>query len=233
MTGWARLRGRRLRLWLRGCCGCGFPLLARWLARWTVPASGCPWPQILSTASRLARDSEGVEVPAASNRWAESCGRGVGGAVARRLRILRGWGGEMGGPELGAWPQARKSAEHFGFHGPTTREPGGRWGRGLGWAARIGRAVPEPRPSGAGGKGSRSRSLTPPPSAAQLLLVGCQVTSCGGPPRALSPAAAAGTHRPLPFPGRRPPRLLLLGAAAFSWKTFAKVFMSLRTFFSF
>lgn len=34
--------------------------LAGLLVRWTVPASGCPWPQILSTASRLTRDSEGV-----------------------------------------------------------------------------------------------------------------------------------------------------------------------------
>lgn len=46
--------------------------------------------QILSTASRLARDSEGAAVAAASNRWAEPGGRGVGGAVAQSNRILRG-----------------------------------------------------------------------------------------------------------------------------------------------
>lgn len=48
--------------------------------------------QILSTASRLARDFEGAAVSGASNRWAEPGGRGVGGAVAQRNRILRGAG---------------------------------------------------------------------------------------------------------------------------------------------
>lgn len=107
----------------------------------------------------------------------------------------------------------------------------GAW-RTLGARPRLGSAdwwaVPRSHAPQGRGNGPGSRSLTPPPSAAQLLLVECQVTSCGGPPRALSPAAAAGTPRPLPFPGRRPLRLLQLGAAAFSWKTFAKVFMSFK-----
>lgn len=154
--------------------------------------------------------------------------------MARRLRILRGLGGKWA---VQSWGRGLRRGSRRSTLASKDR-PLGAW-RALGARPRLGSAdwpggPPGATPlRGAGGKGPGSRSLTPPPSAAQLLLVGCQVTSCGGPPRALSPAAAARTHRPLPFPGRRPPRLLLLGAAAFSWKTFAKVFMSLRTFFSF
>lgn len=243
MAGWAGLRGRRLRqlvvapglLWLPPPAALSRSLSS--LARWTVPTSSCP-PAATDPQHRLtprARLGGGCGPsyfkPLGGTRWA-GCGRGSGPAPRTRR-------GEWAGQAVGARPRARKEGES-GLASSTDHCGARRTaGRGLGWTARIGGAGPLATPPGGGGQGPWSRSLTPPPSAArprppQLLLVGCQVTSCGVLPRALSPAAAAGLIViPLPFPGRRPPRLLQLGAAAFSWKTFAKVFMSLRsTFFS-
>lgn len=164
MAGWAGHRGPWLWLWLRGCCGCGFPPLAHSLA--------CSFAgQSRRLAARGLRSSAPPHASRATlrglrSRPLQTAGRSpMGGAWAEQWPGSCRGGGEMGGPQLGAWPQARKTAERSSFHGPTTREPGGRWGRGLGWAARIGREVPpKPRPSG----GGRGRSLEPEPDTASL-----------------------------------------------------------------
>lgn len=162
MASWAGLRGRRLRLWLRGCSGCGFLPLARWLAgslaHWTVRASSCPWlrssaPPHASRATLRGLRSLPLQTAGRSPvgvAWAEQWPRAIGSC-----------GGNGPGPSRRAWPRGRTAGERSSLGRPTK-------------GARPRRGVPSPAPSQAGGKGSRSPSLTRSPSTAQLLLVGAK-----------------------------------------------------------
>lgn len=173
--------------------------------------------QLLQTAGR---DPVGV-VWAGQRPGASDSAGGVGGT---------GRGGAASGEEGGG--------ERFGFpNGPLqSPEDRGAWPR-LGSADWRGGAVSHaPR-------GGRAWSPEPEPDTASLRREAASSAAVAGwvpgdlmqrPASRPLPRCRRRTHRlPRPFPGRRPPRLLQLGAAAFSWKTFAKVFMSLRsTFFS-
>lgn len=243
MAGWAGFRGRRLRqlavapglLWLPPPAALSRSLSS--LARWTVPTSSCP-PAATDPQHRLtprARLGGGCGPsyfkPLGGTRWAW-CGRGSGPAPRTRR-------GEWAGQAVGARPRARKEGgERFGFpNGPLqSPEDRGAWPR-LGSADWRGGAVSHaPR-------GGRAWSPEPEPDTASLRREAASSAAAAGwvpgdlmqrPASRPLPRCRRRTHRlPRPFPGRRPPRLLQLGAAAFSWKTFAKVFMSLRsTFFS-
>lgn len=160
----------------------------------------------------------------------------MGGAAARRL----GLGGGSGRDRPWGRGLGRGRRGENGLASPTDHCRARRTaGRGLGWAARIGGAGPLATPPG----GGRARSPEPEPDTASLRREAASSAAAAGwvpgdlmrrPASRPLPRCRRRTHRhPRPFPGRRPPRLLQLGAAAFSWKTFAKVFMSLRsTFFS-
>lgn len=198
-------------LWLRVPAA-----LARWLAgslAHSLDSPGVKLPAASDPQHRLTPRArlEGVAVPATSNRWAGPGGRGVGGAAARRLWTLQGkWAGRTamgvasgkeGGEEREGTRRGRRGCggSALASGDPPLRSQGDAARRGLGWAARIGGAVPASHaPQRAGGKGPGSRSLTPPPSVArprppQLLLGGCQVTSCGGSSGPL-PRCSRGTH---------------------------------------
>lgn len=108
----------------------------------------------------------------------------------------------MGGPEVEGVASSEEGPGRFSFCGPTTGEPGGRWGA----RPRLGSAdwrgcSREPRPSG----GGRERSREPEPDTASLrgaaAAASCQVTSCDGPPRALSPRCSHRDSSSPPVPG--------------------------------
>lgn len=92
-------------------------------------------------------------------------------------------------------------------------------------------------PRGREGDGPGSRSLTPPPSVAragppQLPLVGCQVTSCGGPPRALSPLQPQDSSSP-PVPGAAASRAPSVRCGRLFLENFCESFRVLRKDFFF
>lgn len=129
------------------------------LAHWTVRASSCPWlrssaPPHASRATLRGLRSLPLQTAGRSPvgvAWAEQWPSAIGSCGGRG----------NGGPSRRAWPRGRTAGERSSIGRPTK-------------GAQPRRGVPSPAPSQAGGKGSRSPSLTRSPSTAQLLLVGAK-----------------------------------------------------------